>query len=174
MRGLFTQETVLVGQVLDLVQWQLGDRKVRIYYQTAFPMFSQIRVFAKAAVDLAGGNTRLWRELAKYENAEPNVPLHPTYRRSECLSNLKTIPRVDIEGELVVVYLDDLVAKFHCVDALKVQAAGMQAARDARRWAGDGSRDLVLTARLHNATPEGPLKHAGSGTRFKSDSRRSA
>ncbi len=154
MRGLFTTETVLVGHALDLVQWQLGDRKVRLYYPTAFKLFSHIRVYAKGAVTLAGENTRLWRELAKYEDAAPVVPLNPEYRRSGVLSNIKHKPRVDLEGDLVVVQLDDLIAKFHCTDALIVQAMGMAAARNAKRWAGDGARDLQLTCLLTDATPD--------------------
>ncbi len=157
MRGLFTQETMQVGQAKDLVQWTLGDRKVRIYYPTVFVMAGEIRVFAKAAVELAGDNPRLWRDIAKYEAEEPLTPLNREYRRSGHLSNLKHRPQVDIEGELVKVQLDDLVAKFHCVDALRVQAMLMRCARCAKRWAGDASRQFILTARLHNATPDGPL-----------------
>lgn len=157
MRGIFTQETMQVGEVLDLVQWQLGDRKVRLYYPTAIKTAAQIRVFAKAAVELAGDNPRLWREIAKYEAEEPLTPLHPEYRRSGHLSNLQHIPLVDLEGELVTVQLDDLVAKFHCVDALRVQAMLTRCARGAKRWAGDGGREFILTARLTNATPDGPL-----------------
>ena len=155
MRGLFTQETMQVGHALDLVQWQLGDRKVRLYYPTTIKMAGLIRVFAKAAVELAGDNPRLWREIAKYEAEEPLTPLNREYRRSGHLSNIQHIPLVDIEGELVTVQLDDLMAKFHCTDALRVQAMLLRSARCAKRWAGDGSRQLLLTARLHNATPDG-------------------
>ncbi len=160
MRGIFTQETMQVGQAKDIVQWQLGDRKVRIYYPTTLVMAGEIRVFAKAAVELAGDNPRLWREIAKYEREEPLTKLHPEYRRSGFLSNLKHRPKVDLEGELVTVQLDDLVAKFHCVDALRVQAMLVRSARCAKRWAGDASRSLILTARLTNATPDGPIRSA--------------
>lgn len=157
MRGLFTQETMQVGHAKDLVRWQLGDRKVWLYYPTTIKMAALIRVFAKAAVEIAGDNPRLWREIAKYEAEEPLTPLNPEYRRSGYLSNLKHIPLIDIEGELVTAQLDDLVAKFHCVDALRAQAMLTRSARCAKRWAGDGSRTILLTARLHNATPDGPL-----------------
>lgn len=155
MRGLFTQENMQVGEALDIVQWTLRDRKVRLYYPTAIKMAAQIRVFAKAAVAAAGGNPKLWREIAKYEAEEPLTPLNPEYRRSGFLSNLKHIPVVTLEGELVSVQLDDLVARFHCTDALRVQAMLTRSARCAKRWAGDGAREFILTARLHNATPDG-------------------
>ncbi len=154
MRGLFTQETIQIGHAKDLVQWKLGDRKVRLYYPTTIKMAAQMRVFAKAAIEIAGGNPRLWREIAKYELEEPLTPLNPEYRRSGHLSNVRHIPLVDLEGELVTVQLDDLIAKFHCTDALRAQAMLTRSARCAKRWAGDGSRNILLTARLHNATPD--------------------
>ena len=152
MRDLFTLETAQIGQAKDLVQWTLDDRKVRIYYPTCIALSAQIRVYAKAAVTAAGGNTRLWRELAKYDQEPSMVPLHRKYRRSGHLSNLKSW-NVKPDGELVVIYLDDLVAMFHCTDALIAQAMLLRAAKNAKRWAGDGSRQLMVTAVLHNATP---------------------
>jgi len=138
---------------MDLVQWKLGSHKIRLYYPTALKLAGQMRVYAKQAITVAGGNTRLWREVAKYEMEEPLIPLHHEYRRSGLLSNLKKWD-VDSEGELIVVYLDELTAKFHCTDALLAQAMILRAARNAKRWAGDGMRQLVLTALLTNATPE--------------------
>ena len=154
MRNLFTQEKVKVGNGMDLVQWQLGEHKIRLYYLTAYKLAGQIRVVAKAAVNLAGGNPALWRSLAAYDLEPSRVPLHREYRRSGFLSNLKTIPTVDIDGELVVVQLDELEATFHCTDALIVQAMLLRAARDAKRWAGDAQRVRILSAFLTNATPE--------------------
>ena len=160
MRDLFTQETVTVGQAMDLVQWQLGSNKVRIYYPTAFKLAGQIRVCAKAAVALAGGNAALWRDLAKYELEKPLQPLHREYRRSGHLSNLSHEPYVRVAGELVVVQLDKLQAKFHCTDALIVQAMILRAAREAKQWAGDGSRAVILSAHLTNATPDDTIRSA--------------
>ncbi len=160
MRDLFTYEQMSVGQAMDLVQWQIGDRKIRLYYPTVIKMAGEIRVFAKAAVEAAGDNPRLWREIAKYEAEEPLVPLNREYRRSGQLSNLVDKPRVSFERELVAVTLGDLVAKFHCVDALRLQAGLLRAARCAKRWAGDAARVLVLSARLHDKTPDGPLRPA--------------
>ncbi len=154
MRGLFTQKTCQVGQAKDLVRLVLGSNKILLYYPTAYKLSGQIRVVAKAAVDLAGGNPKLWRTLAAYDLESPTVPLNRDYRRSGYLSNLKKIPTVDIDGELVVVQLDDLQATFHCTDALIVQAMLLRAARNAKRWAGDAQRVRMLSAFLTNSTPD--------------------
>lgn len=156
MKGFFTQETVDIKQALDIVQWRLGDRKVRLYYQTAATISAQIRVFAKAAVTRAGENQKLWRDLSKYETEPSNVRLNRGYRRSGYLSNVQWW-RVDVEGDLVVVYFDDLVAKFHCTDALVFQACLYRAAKNAKNWAGDGSRGLMLTAHLTDASINRPV-----------------
>ncbi len=153
MKGLFTQEQVNVAQGKDLVEWTLGSRRIRLYYPTCFKLSGALRVGGKAALEAAGGNPALWRELAKYELEAPFLPVHHEYRRSGYLSNLKAW-KVDVEGELVVVYLDDLVAKFHCTDALIVQAWLDVAARNAKAWAGDDYTGLIMTARLTDATPD--------------------
>lgn len=153
MKGLFTRERVNVAQALDLVEWTLGDRKIRLYYPTCFKIAGGLRVAGKAGVDAAGGNVSLWRELAKYKLEAPFNRVHHEYRRSGFLSNLEAW-HIDVEGELVVAYLDDLVAKFHCTDALIFQAWLDVAARQAKAWAGDDYDGLILTARLTNATPD--------------------
>ena len=154
MKGLFTPEQVNVGHAKDLVQLTLGDRKIRFYYPTCFTFAGQLRVCGKEALLHAGDNIRIWRDLAEYAKHQQAGNVHGTYRRSGILSNLKREPVVTVQGELVVAQLDDLVAKFFCVDALRLQAALHVAALKAKAWAGDDSSALVVTARLTNATPE--------------------
>ena len=150
MRGLVKPTNVAVAQALDLVQWTLGDRKIRLYYQTALNLAGAMRVAAKACMGIGGENSRIWRDLAKYERDAPPIVYHREYRRSGELSNLKAW-RVDVEGELVAVYLDDLVAKFEFDLALMAQAALHRAAQQAKGWAGDDSTAFVITARLTDA-----------------------
>lgn len=137
---------------MDLVQLTLGDRKLRFYYPTAMKLSGQMRVLAKAGVTVAGASARFWRELAKYECEPPTEKLNREYRRSGYLSNVKKWD-LDIEGELVVLRADDLFAKFHCTYALILQAMLLRAARDAKLWAGDSWRGLIVSAHLTNATP---------------------
>jgi len=150
MKDLFTLKKINVAYAMDLVEWTLGDNKIRLYYPTCFKIAGAMRVGGKAGVDASGGNVKLWRELARYELAAPFTPTHREYRRSGHLSNLKEW-RVDVDGELVIVYLDDLVAKFHCTDALICQSWLDVAARRAKAWAGDDSTAFVVTARLTDA-----------------------
>ncbi len=157
MENIFTQEKVNVAQALDLVEWTLGDRKIRLYYQTCFKIAGALRVAGKVGIDAAGGNVSLWRELARYELEAPFAPTYFEYRRSGYLSNLREW-RVDVEGELAVIYLDDLIAKFHCTDALIFQAWLDVAARRAKAWAGDDSTSFIVSGRLTNATPVKEIK----------------
>lgn len=152
MKGLFTPEQVNVGQAKDLVQLILGDRKIRFYYPTCFKFAGQLRVCGKEALLHAGENVRIWRDLADYQNHQQTGVVNPEYRRSGLLSNLKKEPIVTVEGELVVAQLDDLVAKFFYVDALRLQAALHVAALKAKAWAGDESDAIVMTARLTDAS----------------------
>lgn len=153
MGSLFTWENINVAHALDLVEWTLGDRKIRLYYPTCFKISSALRVASKAGVVIAGENVKLWRELARYELEAPFTPVHGEYRRSGYLSNLKKW-RVDVEGELIIIHLDDLVVKLHCTDALICQAWLDVAARRAKAWAGDYSTAFIVTGRLTDATPD--------------------
>ncbi len=147
MKNIFTQENINVAQALDIVELTLGDRKIRLYYPICFKIASTLRVAGKSGVNTAGGNTKIWRDLARYELESSFAPVHTEYRRSEYLSNLKKW-RVDVSGELVILYLDELVAKFHCTDALILQAWLDVAARKAKAWAGDDSTAFIVTGRL--------------------------
>ncbi len=150
---LFKYHQINVAYAMDLVDWTIGSNKIRLYYPTCLKLAGGIRVAGKAAIVNAGESVTLWRDLAEFELKQPIQKLHREYRRSRELSNLHAW-RVDIEGSLVAVYLDDFVAKFYCTDALRIQAALMVAGRQAKAWAGDDSTALIMTARLHNATPE--------------------
>ncbi len=150
---LFKYQQINVAYTMDLVDWTIGSNKVRLYYPTCLKLAGGIRVAGKAAITNAGENVKIWRDLAKFELEQPIQHMHREYRRSGELSNL-TAWRVDVEGPLVVVYLDDFMAQFYCVDALRIQAALDIAGRQAKAWAGDDSTALIMTARLTNATPE--------------------
>lgn len=150
---LFKYEQVNVAYAMDLVDWTIGSNKVRLYYPTCLKLAGGIRVAGRAGITNAGENVRIWSDLANFELRQPSPHMHSEYRRSGELSNLIDW-RVDVEGPLVVVYLDDFVAKFHCTDALQIQAALMVAGKQAKAWAGDDSTAMIITARLHNATPE--------------------
>ncbi len=152
MENLFIQEDINVAHALDLVEWTLGDRRIRLYYSTCFKIAGALRVAGKAGLVAAGGNIKLWRELALY-GLHSSGSVYREYRRSGYLSNLKEW-RVDVEGELVIIHLDDLVAKFHCIDALVCQAWLDRAARQAKAWAGDDSTGFIVTGRLSDATPD--------------------
>ena len=150
---LFAYKQINVAYAMDLVDWTIGSNKVRLYYPTCLKLAGSIRVAGRAGITNAGENVRIWGDLAKYELEQPIQHVHREYRRSGELSNLIDW-HVDVEGPLVVVHLDDFVAGFHCVDALRIQAALMAAGKQAKAWAGDDSTAIILTARLHNATPE--------------------
>lgn len=150
MKQLLSQKRVNVAQALDIVQLEFASNKIRLYYPTAVKIAAAMRVAGKAGITAAGGNVSLWRDLAKYELEVSVIPMHGEYRRSGHLSNVSHW-QVDIEGELVVLILDDLTAKFHCTDALIVQSWLNMAARQAKAWAGDESTALIVTARLTDA-----------------------
>lgn len=150
MKDLFTFEQVNVRQGLDLVELQLGSNKIRLYYHDAFTICSKLQGNATFALRYERNNPKLWEELNAYEHKPITVPLHPRYRRSGLASNVK-VYKVSFEGQLVILQFDTLVAKFHYSDIPKLRAHMYRAAKQAKRWAGDSSRQWNIFARLTDA-----------------------
>ena len=150
MRDLFTSEQVQVAQALDIVQVQISTHKLRFYYQTAFDVIARGRMMATLAMPHEAMNPKFWRELAEYEAEDPGVPLNPSYRRSPFVQNVDTWDATQ-DGSLVVFQFNELVAKLHYSDALKLMSWINRAARKAKRWAGDDRTKMRITATLTTA-----------------------
>lgn len=104
----------------------------------------------KLAMQHEGVRPKLFAALANYDRSQCAVPLHHEYRRSKYESDLKDW-QVAFEGSLVVLTLDDLVAKFHFSDAAKLQSWLRKAAKQAKNWAGDRGRIWNTFAALRDA-----------------------
>ena len=151
MKDLFKAEQVNVKKALDLVQLILGDNKIRLYYQTVFKLCSDLQGASKIAMQHEGIKPDFWHKLAVYEGQVIDTPMNRTYRRSGYTSNVTADPKVDIEGSIVVVYFDDLVAKFHFSEAAQLCVWLRVAAKHCKNWAGDRSRIKNVYARLTDA-----------------------
>ncbi len=161
MKDLFTSEQVNVQQALDIVRLILGDNKIRLYYQEVFKLCSDIQGCAKIAMAHEGMPPDFWHKIAVYDRQTIDTPLNRTYRRSRYHSNVYKPITVDVEGSLVVLYIDDLVAKFHFKHAAQLCVWLRRAAKQAKNWAGDRSKILTTFARLTTAEENEQVRHAG-------------
>ena len=150
MRDLFTFKQVNVRQGMDLVELQLSSHKIRLYYHDVFTICSKLQGNATFALRYERNHPKLWRELNKYEHEPIATPLHPTYRRSGLVSNVK-VYKISFKGQLVILQFDELVAKFHYSDIPRLRAHLYRAAKQAKRWAGDDSKQWNIFARLTTA-----------------------
>lgn len=151
MKDLFTAEQVNVQKALDIVQLILGGNKIRLYYQTVFKLTSDLQGASKIAMQHEHLSPMFWHKLAVYEGQVIDTPVNRTYRRSGYTSNVKKPPWVDVEGSLVVIHFDDLVAKLHFSQAAKLCVWLRIAAKHCKNWAGDRSRIRNVYARLTDA-----------------------
>ncbi len=150
MKDLFTFEQVNVQQGMDLVELQLGSNKIRLYYHDVFTICSKLQGNATFALRYERNHPKLWAELNKYLLEPLTVPLHPTYRRSHMVANVK-VYKISFEGPLVILQFNELVAKFHYSDIPKLRAHLYKAAKEAKRWSGDSSKSWNIFARLTDA-----------------------
>lgn len=150
MGVILTQHQMSVKQGMDLVQLNLDDRSILLYYQTTFDICMKIRGLATFALRYERNPPALMHELEKYEQEPSNVPLSPVFRRSGLMTNVDTWG-VYQEDQLVVLVFNDLHVKMHYVDAVMVHAWLGKAAKEAKRWAGDSSRQFRVFAKLTDA-----------------------
>ncbi len=150
MKDLFTSKLYNVRQGMDLVELQLDSCKIRLYYHDVFTICSKLQGNATFALRYERNHPHLWRELNKYEREPPGVPMHPTYRRSGLVSNVK-VYKISFEGQLVILQFNELVAKFHYSDIPRLRAHMYRAAKQAKCWAGDSSKSWHIFARLTTA-----------------------
>lgn len=110
----------------------------------------KIRGLATFALRYERNPPTLIRELEKYEKEPITEPLSPVYRRSGLATNVESW-KVTYENQLVVMRFNDQFFKMHYVDAIVLHAWLGRAAKQAKRWAGDSSRQWRLFARLTDA-----------------------
>ena len=110
----------------------------------------KIRGLATFALRYERNPPTLMRELDNYEKTPYDVPMSPVYRRSGLLTNVKSW-QITHENQLVVMQFNDQVFKFHYEDAVVLHHWLGRAAKEAKRWAGDSSRQWRLFARLTDA-----------------------
>ncbi len=150
MGAILTQDRMAVKYGMDLVQLKFGDRSILLYYHTVFDICMKIRGLATFALRHERKPPQLIRELEKYEREPLTEPLSPIYRRSGLATNVNTWD-VTYEGQLVVLHFNEQKFKMHYADAAVLHAWLGRAAKEAKRWAGDNSRQWRVFAKLTDA-----------------------
>ncbi len=135
---------------MDLVEANLGGSPILLYYQEVLDICMKIRGLATFALRYERNPPTLIRELEDYERTPFENTLSPVYRRSGLMTNVKTW-KVTQENQLVVLRFNDQYFKFHYADAVVLHAWLGHAAKEAKRWAGDSSRQWRVFARLTDA-----------------------
>lgn len=151
MSGVLTRHDVSVCQTLDMVWLSIDSRRFELYYLTSSRIAGGLRVACKAAMGIAGGDAKLWRDLEDYEQRQNYPPFHYEYRRSCCATNIKSWS-VRLNRELVTLVFDaEVKFTFHCTDGIKLASQLNVACKMAKSWAGDASKTLICTGLLSDA-----------------------
>lgn len=155
---LFRLNRVAVDAYCDIVYVTLGDRTLKLFYQTTLEIAAGMRLAAKMSMRHEGAPVTQWRETLQSISAS-GCPLsrpelyrrpHKIFRRSSLLTNV-SVWRVTWSGALVSLYADDVVFKLHWTDALVLHRVLREWAKDAKSWAGDTSSTTRSVAYLSDA-----------------------
>lgn len=156
MSAVFTLEHVSTSPRFEFVAMRFRDKTPMVPYQTAFKILNGVCAAAKHAMRYEAVANKHWRTLAYIDADTVTFPTAREPRRSRLASNVSNW-RVDIENQLIVLYFETrnnkkaLVVKMHYSDALQWYTMARLSAREAKAWAGDGSKNMQATAHLTDA-----------------------
>lgn len=134
-----------------MVELNFGPHRIHMYYQTCFKVAAGILMAAKNAARYEGVHPSTWSEiLDKQRTNEIREPLSRTFRRTQELPNF-TSWSVAFDHNLVTFKFDDLIIQMHFGDAFRLYGMVRVAGKNAKRWAGDTSRQWTTRAHLADA-----------------------
>ena len=143
-----------------MVGLKFGPQRFLLYYQTAFKIAAGILMSAKIAAQYEGVRPETWSETLKYQQQRPTVPKHREYRRTTEVPNFKTW-KVGGERNLVVLTFDQEIIKIHYSEAFVLYGMVRLAAKNAKAWAGDTSRQWTTRAVLVDAEQNDKFVYTG-------------
>ncbi len=145
-----------------MVGLKFGPQRFLLYYQTAFKIAAGILMSAKIAAQYEGVHPSSWSEELKriLRQQVPTVPKHREYRRTTQVSNFKTW-KVGGERNLVVLTFDQEIIKIHYSEAFVLYGMVRLAAKNAKAWAGDTSRQWTTRAVLVDAEQNDKFVYTG-------------
>lgn len=152
MSELLEPTAVSIDVENDVVVFRVGSNLARFSYTSAFMIAQQLRLFSGLAARIAGATLEQRREI-KRQPDEDNV-------RSISQPNLPRGDsrwRVSNEGELVVLQIGDLVARWEAPAAGTIASWFREGGRQAKAWAGDTSKTMRLAGILTDANENARL-----------------
>lgn len=144
-----------------MVGLKFGPHRFLLYYQTAFKIAVGVLMSAKLAARYEGVHPSKWAGIAKASRSiPPSEPLHRRYRRTREVPNF-TKWKVAFDENLVILTFDQEVVRMHYSDAFELYGWIRAAAANAKRWAGDTSKQRTVRAVLTDAEENDKLIYVG-------------
>ena len=150
MTDVLTKQACTASALYDMVGLKFGPNEFLLYYQTAFKIAAGILMSAKEAARYEGVHPSIWSKQLKMEQQVPLTKKHWEYRRTTATPNFRDW-KIGGERNLVVFTFDHEAIKMHYSDAFTLYKMVRVAAKNAKAWAGDSSRQWTTRAVLHGA-----------------------
>lgn len=154
MTTLLKREDVSVDVENDIVVFRVGSGVARFSYTSAFMIAQRLRLMAGLAARIAGATLEQRRAIKR----------QPTEDDVHSISGAKLVPSGDLrwrvwnEGELVVLQIGDLVARWEAPAAGTIASWFREGGRQAKVWAGDTSKTHRYAGILTDANENARLR----------------
>ena len=148
MDKVLTKQHCAASSVCDIVGLKFGERRLAMFYQTAFNIAAGLRQSAKLAARYEGVRTNNWdgQIKAHLHNYHSDEPFNREYRRSGHKPNFSKWS-VGHTDNLVWLKFDELTVRIHYENAFELYGWLRNEAASAKRWAGDSSK--IWSSRAH-------------------------
>ncbi len=150
MTTVLTKQACAAGAAYDMVGLKFGSLRILIYYQTAFKIAAGVLMAAKLSARFEGVHPSKWTEFVNAVQQDVLEPLHHEYRRTQAVANIKKWD-VSCDRNLVVIKFDNEHVRLHYSEAFTLYGMIRLAAKNAKAWSGDTSRQWTTRAILTDA-----------------------
>ncbi len=150
MSGILTRQTCAAVHEYDMVGLRFGSCRFSMYYQTAFFIAAGALSSAKLAARFESVNPAHWVTMIDTSQQDALQEFSREYRRSGQQPNFKKW-EVRFQGNLVQFVFDEEIITTHYSDVYDIYVSIRLAAKNAKRWAGDSSRQWTTRAHLVDA-----------------------
>jgi hypothetical protein len=148
---LLTKQNISVETDCDRVILSIAKNDLMIPYNQAFKISAGIASAGRECMRLAKEPRENWREMMKLDDLPDggNITVNEVSKLRRSTTMLKKFDwRVDVNGEMISLWLGNDTVRFHFETGFKIAQWLRLGAAQSKRWAGDTSKSIHASGRL--------------------------
>lgn len=151
MDTVLRKERIHITSEHDRVLINIGNLQVDMPYASSFKIAQGLRLASKDAMRYAKEDPHTWSTIAALNDMPEETTPYQVSKKNQVTIRKNYNWAVGYEGENIKIKFGNIIFKFHFVVALKMSEWIRIAGREAKSWAGDGSKSMIAFGILSDA-----------------------